>query len=77
MLLLCTVRKWNQTGNKWLHMPDVSDYLNRYASIRGSLLGRAFGYGSDDPGGPGSIAGLCATSCFLSLYSVGDVRHRS
>ena len=34
VLLLCRVmRTWNQTGNKWLNVPDTGDWLMRYTSL--------------------------------------------
>lgn len=29
LMLIRVARKWNQTGDKWSHLPDVSDYLLR------------------------------------------------
>jgi len=34
MVFLCRVaRTWNQTGDKWAHLPDVSDSLVRQVFV--------------------------------------------
>jgi len=34
LVLLCRVaRTWNQTGDKWAHLPDVSDWLVRQVLV--------------------------------------------